>query len=324
MVRAVTSGAFGRLFRVLVAGGLTAYFLFRSDPTAVLRAAAGADLSFVLLAVALTLVDRALMAWRWLALLCIVDREQLPPIRRLLEIFFVSTFLGTFLPASIGADAVRAFSLARDRVSGADALASVFMDRMLGVASLLLLSFASLLLVRDLSSSRAVVTALVVTSFACLLTILMVFSARVGVAIAGLLSRLPISALNRTSQAIVASVQRYSRFHGVLLNVLAASVGVQIVRVIQAYCLGRALGIDAGLSVYFAFVPVILIVMLLPVTVNGIGTSQAAFVWFFSKVQVAPAPAFALSVLFVGLGIVGNLPGGLIYAFGQSRSNAVS
>lgn len=324
MVRTVTAGAIGRLSRVLVAGGLTAYFLFRSDPAAVLRAAADANLSFVLLAVALTLVDRALMAWRWLALLCIVDRQQLPPIGRLLQIFFVSTFLGTFLPASIGADAVRAYSLARDRVSGADALASVFMDRMLGVASLLLLSLASVLLVREVSSSRAVLTAVIVTSVACLVTILMVFSERVGVSLARLLSRLPISALNRMSQAIVASVQRYSRFHFVLLNVLGASVGVQIVRVIQAYCLGRALGIDAGLGVYFAFVPVILIVMLLPVTVNGIGTSQAAFVWFFSRVQVAPAPAFALSVLFVGLGIVGNLPGGLIYAFGQSRSNAVS
>ena len=29
----------------------------------------------------------------------------------------------------------------------------------------------------------------------------------------------------------------------------------------------------------------------------------------------ADAQSFALSVLFVGLGIVGNLPGGLLYAF---------
>ena len=60
-------------------------------------------------------------------------------------------------------------------------------------------------------------------------------------------------------------------------------------------------------------------VMLLPVTFNGIGTSQAAFVWFFARAGVDAAPAFALSVLFVALGIVGNLPGGILYAFGQSR-----
>jgi hypothetical protein len=76
----------------------------------------------------------------------------------------------------------------------------------------------------------------------------------------------------------VAATRAYSRFHGELANVLAGSVGVQILRVIQAYCLGRALGVDASLAVYFAFIPLILLVMLLPVTINGLGTSQVAFV----------------------------------------------
>jgi hypothetical protein len=55
--------------------------------------------------------------------------------------------------------------------------------------------------------------------------------------------------------------------------------------------------------------------MLLPITINGIGTSQAAFVLFFTQAGVSSAGAFALSVLFVALGIVGNLPGGLLYAW---------
>jgi hypothetical protein len=57
--------------------------------------------------------------------------------------------------------------------------------------------------------------------------------------------------------------------------------------------------------------------MLLPITVNGIGTSQAAFVWFFARAGVDAAPAFALSVLFVALGVVGNLPGAVLYATGE-------
>ena len=61
-------------------------------------------------------LDRALMAQRWIALLCIVEGRR-PPLARLLEIFLTSTFLGTFLPASIGGDAVRAYSLSRDSVS---------------------------------------------------------------------------------------------------------------------------------------------------------------------------------------------------------------
>jgi len=65
--------------------------------------------------------------------------------------------------------------------------------------------------------------------------------------------------------------------------------------------------------------------MLLPVTFNGIGTSQVAFVWFFARAGVPAASAFALSVLFVALGIIGNLPGGLLYAFGRrERTGALN
>ena len=95
---------------------------------------------------------------------------------------------------------------------------------------------------------------------------------------------------------------------------LAGSVAVQLLRVAQAYCLGLALGIAAPATAYLAFIPMILLVMLLPVTINGIGTSQVAFVWFFGKAGTPAPEAFALSVLFLGLGVLGNLPGGLLYA----------
>jgi len=303
----------GRIARIAVAAALTGYLLWRSDPAAVAAAARHADASWILAAVLLVLVDRALMAWRWAMLLCIVDERDRPPLPRLLEVFFVSTFVGTFLPASIGADAVRAYSISRDRVAGADAVASVFMDRMLGVASLLIMGGVGVAVARDLAASAFVVVSLVLTAALTLVTVLMIFSERAGLWCAGLAAVMPVAGVRRAGGAIIESVRRYARFHGQLVNVLAASVGVQVLRIVQAYCLGRSLGIDAGLTVYFAFIPVILLIMLLPVSINGLGTSQAAFVWFFARVGVDAAPAFALSILFVALGIVGNLPGGFLY-----------
>ena len=98
--------------------------------------------------------------------------------------------------------------------------------------------------------------------------------------------------------------------------VLTASAGVQVLRVLQAYFLGISLGISTPVSAYFVVIPLILLIMLLPITVNGIGTSQAAFIWCFGAMGVGRPEAFALSVLFVALGVVGNLPGGLLYATG--------
>jgi glycosyltransferase 2 family protein len=313
-----SKGLLRLLLRLIVAGGLTAYILWRSDPRAVAAAAAGADWRPIAVAILLVLVDRALMAYRWIVLLCTVDRRQRPPLAALLRIFFVSTFVGTFLPASVGGDAVRAFSMTQLHVRGRDAIASVFLDRMLGVASILLMAALGLVLAQDLAANRTIVAALVLATAICAATLLLIFSPRAAAAASRILALLP-QALRQTGEGILDSVRRYAAYRSQLVNVLAGSLAVQVLRIVQAYFLGAGLGIALPVAMYFAFVPLILLVMLLPVTFNGIGTSQAAFVWFFGRAGVAAPAAFALSVLFVGLGVVGNLPGGLLYAMGRTR-----
>jgi uncharacterized protein (TIRG00374 family) len=293
---------------------LTAYILWKSHPRAVLAAAADADWRPIATAVVLVLFDRALMAYRWVVLLCTIDAANRPPLGDVLRIFFLSTFVGTFLPASVGGDAVRAYSIAKLKVPGGDAVASVFMDRMLGVASIVLLGVAALPFVPDLATDRIVLAGLLVAAIACGITLWLVFSVRAARAAQRVLVLLPVAAVQRAAIGIVDAIQRYATSHRELVLVLGASVAVQVLRVVQAYLLGRALDIATPLAFYFAFVPLILLVMLLPVTINGLGTSQAAFVWFFARAGVAAADAFALSILFVALGIVGNLPGGVLYA----------
>jgi uncharacterized protein (TIRG00374 family) len=310
-VRLPSPGAF---IRLAVAATLTAYILWKSDPGAVGHALAGADWAPVTIAVLLVLADRALMAYRWVALLCIVPASQRPPLAELMRVFFVSTFVGTFLPASVGGDVVRAYSVSKLNVAAADAIASVLMDRMLGVASLLLMGAAGLLLARDLASNAAILSGLAVTAALCLLMLLVIFSGRAAGLLAAAVARFPTAASGLAAR-VLDSVRRYAAHHEPLGGVLAGSIGVQALRVVQAYFLGQGLGITAPLSAYFAFVPLILLVMLLPVTINGIGTSQAAFVWFFARAGVEDAPAFALSVLFVALGLVGNLPGAVLYVW---------
>jgi len=309
--------------RAAVAAGLTAYILWKSHPRNVLAAVAGADWRPIVAAVLLVLVDRALMAYRWVVLLCIVDSRERPPLTEIMRIFFVSTFVGTFLPASVGGDAVRAYSMTRLNVGGGDAIASVFMDRMLGVLSILLMAAVGLTLARDLASNRTILVALAAAAGLCAFTLLVVFSARAARAASTVILRLPASA-RRAGDAVLGSIRRYAAHHGRLANVLGGSVAVQILRILQAYLLGAGIGITVPLPIYFAFVPLILLVMLLPVTFNGIGTSQAAFVWFFGHAGVPPGAAFALSVLFVALGVVGNLPGGLLYALGRAERSRPS
>ncbi len=307
-----------RVVRLAIAVGLTAYLLWRNDPGAIARVAAAPTPTGCVLACALVVVDRALMAWRWLALLGPVMTTP-PPVGAVLRVFFVSSFVGTFLPASVGGDAVRAYGLREHGVPGSAAVASVVMDRVLGVVAILLVGLVSVA-----RADRA-----------------------------GAAGRLRGAAGRRRGEpgAGGGDLHRPGRRPGrprawpgcparrfapsppgcsapsapigiitrALAGVLAASIGVQVLRVLQAWCLGRALGIDAGLAVYFVVIPVVLLIMLLPITINGLGTGQAAFLWTFGAAGVAEPEALALSILFIALGILGNLPGGVLYAVGGRR-----
>jgi uncharacterized protein (TIRG00374 family) len=321
----VTQWSPGRLVRLAVAIALTALILWKANPSSVAAVAMRADVRWILLAIALVVVDRTLMAYRWLVLLCPIDHSARPPFGAVMRVFFISTFLGTFLPASVGGDAVRAYGLAQLRVPAGPAVASVLMDRLLGVLSIAMVGVGGLVLAPaqgDLVATWAVALALAVAVGACAAGAAIVFSERIAAIAHRIALGLPFAVARGFAAELTQSTRAYARFHGELLNVLAGSVAVQVLRVLQAWCLGRALGIDAPVVTCFAFVPLILLVMLLPVSINGIGTSQAAFVWFFGRAGVPSADAFALSVLFLALGVVGNLPGGLLYAFGPKATAA--
>src|SRR4029077_19258528 len=114
---------------------------------------------------------------RWIVLLYTLDPADRPPLAGIMRIFFISTFLGTFLP-SVGGDAVRAYGIAKLNVRGGDAVASVFMDRMLGIASLFLMALLGLTMARDLASNWVIILSLGVAAVACLVTLFLVFSQR--------------------------------------------------------------------------------------------------------------------------------------------------
>ncbi len=305
-----------RLARFAVAAGLTLLVLWRSEPSRVLQAAHGADLGWLALAILLVVVDRSLMASRWVILLRALEPGTRPPLWPVIRIFFVSTFVGTFLP-SVGGDVVRAWNLARLEVNAAQSAASVFMDRLLGVISILLLGLVSLVLAGRTFANGSVLLPLGVAALVSAASAAVIFSERAAQSLLALTRVVPGARVRQIGARLIDAVRRYATHHANLAEALAASVVVQVLRVVQAFCLGSAIHVTAGPAVYFVFIPLILLIMLVPVTVNGLGTSQVAFVWFFGQVGVAAPDAFALSVLFVALGIVGNLPGGVLYALGR-------
>ena len=305
-----------RALRIAVAVALTAYVLWKADPAAVVSAAAGSRPWWIGLAILLVIIDRAVNAYRWVVLLRAVTPGSRPPLASVMRIFFVSSFVGNFLP-SIGGDVYRAFQLARLGVRSGEAAASVLMDRVVGVLSMVMVAAVALLFPRTLDRP-GVGAALLLVTLACAVAAAAVFSETVARTVVRTVQLLPQRRLQSAAQTLMDAVRRYAHHHAALILVLLLSVVVQLLRVVQACCLGRALGLDLPLIVYFACIPVITLVMQVPITVAGLGTTQYAFEWMFSRAGVPSATTFALSILFLALGTLGNLPGGLIYALGEA------
>ena len=305
-----------RFLRLAVAIGLTAYVVWKAHPQSVLDAARGASLWWLAGAVALVLVDRAVNAWRWIELLAALSPGSRPPFPTVLRIFFVSTFVGSFLPG-VGGDVYRAYSLSTYDVRLSESAASVLMDRVLGVLSMVLLSAAALTMAPQVPRDSWAGASLVAAGAGCAVAAAVVFSARAAAIIPAVASRIPWPRLQRIASTLTDAVRRYASHHGELVRVLGASVLVQVLRVLQAFCLGRAIGMDIGLGAYFVFIPIAVLMMQLPITVSGLGVAQGAFVWLFGAAGVPAAAATALSLLFIALGVLGNLPGAVLYARGE-------
>ncbi|MEX1129956.1 MAG: lysylphosphatidylglycerol synthase transmembrane domain-containing protein [Vicinamibacterales bacterium] len=304
----------GALARLAVAAGLTAVILWKIDARAAGAALAAADWRWILAAVALVLVDRALNAYRWLVLLRPLAAGAVLRLRDVLQVFFVSTFVGTFLPGSVGGDAVRAVALSKHGIAMADSVASVLVDRVFGTLSILLVAAGAVWFAPPSTPAWLGPVTVTLAVVAAGGVIFGLFDDRAERLATGLLGRLTRGKLHKAGTNLLRSLRRYAHSPGALWNVLVSSIAVQGLRIVQAWMLGLSLGLDPGFAAYLVYIPVILVVMMLPISVSGIGTSQAAFVWLFGASGVTEEGAFALSVLFLALGVVGNLPGALLYA----------
>lgn len=267
------------------------------------RAIAQIDLRYLGAVLVLVAVDRAVMILRWILLLR--ARAIAVTTGDAIKLFLVSSFVGSFLPAGIGGDAARAYGLSRDAATGSDAVASVAVDRLLGVLSLVVMAVVGVLAWTPEGGSdwriAGAIVALTITAGAIFwaneLLRWLIPDHRHG------------NFFTRRLLKVADAVGRYRSHRGVLLHVMAWSIAVQVLRVTQAYLLGLGLGMTVPFAYFLLFMPLGLLMLLLPVSISGFGAPQWVFVWLLRPMGVADPQSFALSTLIVLTGLTGNLPG---------------
>ena len=294
--------------RAALSAGVLVVLLARMDAREASRAVTFVDLRLWLAAIAVEAVGRAVMIARWTVLLRAAGSSV--SVGAASRIFLVASFIGTALPAG-GADVARAYGLSRELAQRDLAVASVVVDRVLGLAALLTLGAAGLALgIADAALPLARPMAL--GSLAAAVSILATFGAD-RLASWLLPSRLRQSAAGRRALRVADEMARYRTRYRTLVSVFALSLVVQWLRVVAVFLLGAGLGLDVRFGYYLIFMPIALTVFMLPVSIAGLGLPQGVIVWLLQPIGVPDPQSFALSTLVVVLGLLGSLPGCYLY-----------
>ncbi len=267
-----------------------------------------------------TIVGVGFAALRWQRVLVALDEEPSAP--ALVGHYLAGMFVGNFLPTTIGGDVLRASRLSASTGRTPAAVASIVLERLTGWLVLPVLTLTALLvnpgLRRHAPAPAQTAMWMAIATLAALAVLLaLTASPRVG-------GRLTSAAgWRRFTGAVHFGLDRVRRRPGLAFEILTAGFAYQLAVMLSVFMAAKALGITVGWTAILAFFPVVAIVQVLPLTVSGLGTREAALVFFLHPLGVAQADAFALGLLvyFVNLGV--SLLGAPAFALG-SRARAVA
>ncbi|MBX9681634.1 MAG: flippase-like domain-containing protein [Gemmataceae bacterium] len=266
------------------------------------RALTNLRVEWWLAAVGILAVSLVFSAYRWQRFAEELKFDR--PFAKYVGYYFVGMFFNLFLPTSVGGDVVRAWYL--DNRSGRKlaAFASVFLDRVNGLGILVMLAC-----VASLASPvprpmwvDACVWGLLAAGFAGMIALPFV-------------ARMERWSPNRARQ--LRTMVDIIHHPVVLVQTTIVSVIVQIANVVIVWCLVRGLDLDISITYLGIVVPIISLLTMLPVSLNGMGIREGAMALFLIPLGVAESSALTLSLLWFSVYLAVGLLGGGVYLLGS-------
>jgi uncharacterized membrane protein YbhN (UPF0104 family) len=216
--------------------------------------------------------------------------------RKLFSLYMIGTFFNNFLPGVIGGDAVKGYYLYRETGKGGLSLASIFIDRYIGFVGLIAICVVAYPFgFKYFAGSRLEwLLPLIVLCF--LASSLLIFGLRIG-------------------QRIRFLSEFYTYFHSYRLQkeiigkTFALSLVIQFAGIIAVYILARGLHQHVPLLAFLVFLPIIILLTLIPVSISGLGVREGACILLFGFIGVEPSAATAISLSWFVSTAAGSLIG---------------
>jgi hypothetical protein len=299
--------------RLVIGLGLLAFMLRKVDFIELNSLFASLQLSYLLLALIVRTMDRLLTTYRWKLLL--KTKAISLPYWALLKIDFLSIFCGWVLPSSAGGDIVRGYSLYKLTSKPAEAISSITVDRLISTLSLLLIaSLCSLIYYPTVSQGGVLNNNLIIMITFLFIGILILLWN--GPFLKRKLPKIKFLEDNKIGgkvRVLYRSFLDYRTYKIVLFGVLILAFISQIIRILIPYFFSLALGFSIPIVYFFLFIPLIIFLSQIPISIGGIGIREGAFLYFFSLIGVSSTEVLALPILGYILMLVISLPGCILY-----------
>ncbi|MBC7186577.1 MAG: flippase-like domain-containing protein [Calditrichaeota bacterium] len=299
--------------RAVVSAGLIALLFLRANLDEIWAAMCQAEAGLLAAAFVLLFVGYLISTLRWQMLLKALGLHL--PFRPLLASYCVAIFVGNFLPSTVGGDAVRAFDTVRMSGRKGGPIAAVVVDRLLGVLALVVFA-AAVVLVRAEGSARfpwlrwGVLAGLV----AMVAVVAWIFWRKSpALAQEDPASAEPRAGLSGFVSRAVGAFRAFGGKTGALTRGMGYSLLLQANVVLHYYLVAKAVGINVGLGHFFLIVPIATILTMLPITINGIGIRENAFVFLLTPFAVPPSTTIAFTWIGFGMMLLYGAMGGIVY-----------
>lgn len=240
---------------------------------------------------------------RWQILLARLGID-LPP-RQSLQIIYVGYFFNQTLPSTVGGDFARLWYVHRYGISLNTALAAVLVDRVAGLAGILVLGLALGAVYADVLGPHVAYGISALSAAALVAALVFLHAAE---RIQRLIPLRPVRALAAISRSLNSALVSRGGIFAIAISVL-----IQLGAGAGAYLIAASAGVPLGFGDSILLFPLITLATVLPVSLAGWGVREGAAVVVLGMVGISREDALVVSVLFGLALLLVALPGGIVW-----------
>jgi len=250
-------------------------------------------------------------AYRW-QILARAQGDEVP-LGFLAKSYLVAQFFNNFLPTRFGGDIVRIWDGSHYSRSLVKSSAIVLVDRFTGIIVLFLMAVVASLFRLDMASQIPVIWIALLLGLLGL-TLIAVFFLPVFARLLGSLRlRGFLDKLRGKILLFRETILYYRTQKRAFLRATVWAVLLQLNVILYYFLIGQALHLDIHLIDYFIFIPIVLVIQIIPITINGLGLREGSYIEIFKFYRISPPSAVSFSLVDVAFNLVLGLVGGIIY-----------